>query len=143
MKQRICVGTSYPILWDDARHRIEVNGYAMKLSPTQYRIFRAFTESIPLNVPVSDEIVILAYRSHRRLEAETALSHDLLVRHISNLNARTMSLELQLCFFQAGYLLIFPASSTQQDDDVGKEGERKHPMKRRPSCPILESGAES
>lgn len=123
MKQRIYAGT-YPIIWDDTRHRIEVNGYARKLSPTQYRIFRAFAEVVPSNIPVLDEIVILAYRSYRKLEAETELSHGLLVRHISNLNARTMSLELQLCSFQAGYLLIFPSSSAQTcgDVDVGKEG---------------------
>jgi hypothetical protein len=121
MKQQICAGT-YPIIWDDARRCIEVNGYALRLSPTQYRIFRAFAEVVPSTIPVSDEIAILAYRSYRKLEAETELSHGLLVRHISNLNARTMSLELQLCSFQAGYLLIFPASSAQTYGSGGKEG---------------------
>jgi hypothetical protein len=113
MSQRMDPET-YPIKWDDVRHRIEVNGYAMKLSPTQSRIFRAFAASIPSRVPVADEIVVLAYRSYRTLETETALSHRLLVRHISYLNARTMALELQLCSFRAGYLLIFPASAARR-----------------------------
>lgn len=119
MNQGMYAGT-YPILWDDARHRIEVNGYAMKLSPTQSRIFRAFAESIPSKVHVVDEIVVLAYRSYRKLEIETELSHRLLVRHISKLNARTIALELQICSFRAGYLLIFPSSAAQNVQPYGK-----------------------
>jgi hypothetical protein len=110
MNQRISVG----IVWDDAWHRIEIQGCFLNLSPTQYRILHVFAESLPSTLPVSDETIILAYRSRGKLEAETELPRASLARHICDLNARLLARGLHLSFFQRGYLLTLTSSSAQK-----------------------------
>ncbi len=110
MNQRTYAG----MIWDDAWHRIEANGHFLNLTPTQYRILRLFTEDIAPRLLLSDKIALLSYRSNRKLEAETGISRKLLVKHISNINARTLSLGLQLCSFQEGYILTLSSISAQK-----------------------------
>jgi hypothetical protein len=117
MNQRTYAG----MIWDDAWHRIEANGHFLNLTPTQYRILRLFTEDIPSNVLSSDKIALLSYRSNRKLEAETGIYRKLLVKHISNINARALSLGLQLCSFQEGYILTLSSSSVQKVQPFGQE----------------------
>jgi hypothetical protein len=114
MNQRISVG----IVWDDAWHRIEIQGCFLNLSPTQYRILHVFAESLPSTLPASDEMIILAYRSRGKLEAETELSRASLARHICDLNARLQTQGLHLSFFQAGYILTL--ASRQRGTPFGE-----------------------
>jgi hypothetical protein len=117
MNQRTYAG----MIWDDAWHRIEANGHFLNLTPTQYRILRLFTEGIAPRLLFSDTIALLSYRSNRKLEAETELSRRLLVKHISNINARIVATGLQLCSFQEGYILTLSSSSIQKAQPFGQE----------------------
>jgi hypothetical protein len=110
MNQRVSTG----IVWHDAWHRIEIHGFSLNLSPTQYRILHVFAESIPPMLPVSDEIVILASRSCHTLETETELSRASLARHICDLNARIQAQGLHLSFFRQGYILTLSSHSAQK-----------------------------
>jgi MFS family permease len=117
MNQRTYAG----MIWDDAWHRIEANGHFLNLTPTQYRILHVFTEDITPRLLFSDTIALLSYRSNRKLEAETGISRKLLVKHISNINARALSLGLQLCSFHEGYILTLSSSSVQKVQPFGQE----------------------
>ncbi|MBA2396827.1 MAG: hypothetical protein H0V70_29215 [Ktedonobacteraceae bacterium] len=112
MSQRIDTET-FHMAWDDAWHRIEVNRYILNLSPTQYRIFRAFLSISVLGTPTG-ELTILAYRSCDDLQEEADLSHRLLSKHISKLNARIVAMGLQVRFFQAGYILTLSSNLVQK-----------------------------
>lgn len=113
MKQEIDVGT-YRITCDDAWHCVEVNGYFLNLSPTQFRICRAFFSTCGATNGVTGELVILAYKSFRELQEATDLSRLLLIKHISNLNARIADGGLQVCSFQLGYILTLSSKSAQK-----------------------------
>ena len=113
MNQRMYAGT-YPITWDDAWHNIEVNGFFLHLSPTQYRICRAFFSVGDIkNGFVVGKFVILSYQSLEKLLGETNLPRSGLIKHISNLNARIATSGLELCSFQGGYILTLTANSAQ------------------------------
>lgn len=113
MNQRMYAGT-YPITWDDTWHNIEVNGFVLHLSPTQYRICRAFLSVSDIkNGLVAGKFVILSYQSLDKLLDETNLLRSALIKHISNLNARIATSGLELCSFQGGYILTLTANSAQ------------------------------
>ena len=63
---------------------------------------------------MSGELVILAYKSLRELQEATDLSRSLLIKHVSNLNARIADGGLQVCSFQLGYILTLSSSSIQK-----------------------------
>jgi hypothetical protein len=105
MTQEIRTGTLH-IAWDDTWHRIEVDGYLLNLSPTQYRVCRAFL-SVTSLTSGAREFIILTYLPYEELQEETDLSHRILVKHISNINARIAASGLQICSFQDGYILAF------------------------------------
>jgi hypothetical protein len=113
MSQRITIGTT-SLSWNDAYHCMNVNGYELTLSPTQYRICRAFlAESETKNGLVSGKFVILSYRSFDELLKEMNLPRSALIKHISNLNARMMTTGLALCSFQRGYVLALSSNAAQ------------------------------
>ena len=113
MIRRLDAGSS-SITWDDAWHRIEVNGYVLNISPTQYRICRAFLFSSSVPKGITGDLIILGYRSCRELQEEAEVSHRLLIKHISNINTRIIQTGLQLCSFQAGYILALSSNSVQK-----------------------------
>jgi hypothetical protein len=121
MNQRIYAG-AYCIAWDDAWHCIEINGCFLNLSPTQYRICRAFFLNCGATNGISGELVILAYKSFQELQEATTLSRSLLIKHISNLNSRIADGGLQVCSFQLGYILTLSSNSGQK---VQQSRERK------------------
>lgn len=112
MTQRTALET-YHIACDDLWHRIDVNGRTLTLSPTHYRIFRVLL-SPSISVDVSGEMVIIAYRSRSELETKTALSHHMLIKHISDLNARCAAMGLSICAYRTGYLLIATSGAEQE-----------------------------
>jgi hypothetical protein len=118
MDQRIMAGKSSYIAWDDTNswHYIEVNGTVLNLTPTQYRICRAFlSASETRNGLLAGKFAILSYQSYGQLFHETKLTRrTTLIRHISHLNARIVPLGLELCSFQGGYLLLFSANKAQK-----------------------------
>jgi hypothetical protein len=92
-----------------------VNGYRLHLSPTQYRICRAFLSSSEIKDGlVVGKFVILSYQSFDELLDETDLPRSSLIKHISNLNARISTSRLELCSFQGGYILTFSAIPAQK-----------------------------
>ncbi|GHO88143.1 hypothetical protein [Dictyobacter formicarum] len=100
------------IAWDDAWHRIEVNGRVLNLSPTQYRLCRAFLTVVPQNPNItgtSTDILILSYLSFDELQRETELpSRQLLTKHLSRLNARLACVDFHICPMrvqQMGFIL--------------------------------------
>jgi hypothetical protein len=98
------------ICWDDRWHRIEIHGYIIHLSPTQYRICQAFLAySTPSTI--SGELIILAYRELEDLQRNVELpSRHLLTKHISVLNARINIHGLRIQPFHLGYALTLTAS---------------------------------
>jgi hypothetical protein len=111
------------IHWDDTWHRVEVNGRMLTLSPTQYRICRAFLATSNLST-MTGEMLIVTYRTCNELQTETELPHHLLVKHISNVNARIIALGLQLCAFRAGYILTLSSPNALSLGRENKKGAR-------------------
>jgi DNA-binding response OmpR family regulator len=100
--QRIC--------WDDLWHKIEINGYSIHLSPTQYRICSVFLAHYTPST-ISEEMIILAYRDVNELQHDVEMpSRHLLAKHISVLNARINTHGLHIQFFHQGYSLTLTAS---------------------------------
>ncbi len=110
MIRRLDAGRS-SITWDDTWQHIEVNGYVLNISPTQYRICRAFLSSSSAPKGIAGDLLILGYRSCCELQEETKMSHRLLIKHISNINTRIIQTGLQLCSFQTGYILTVSSNS--------------------------------
>jgi hypothetical protein len=100
------------IRWDDCWQSIEIYGYVISLSPTQYRICHAFlTYSTPSTI--SGELIIFSYRELKDLQHEVELpSRHLLTKHISVLNARINVHGLRILPFHQGYALTLTASIT-------------------------------
>jgi hypothetical protein len=118
MEQRIRVGKSTSIAWDDAAawHYVVVNGRVLNLSPTHYRICRAFLTASETKQPLMEgQFAILAYQSYGQLLDETHISRRrTLIKHISMLNTRLSALGLEFCSFQGGYLLCISANAIKK-----------------------------
>lgn len=125
MTQHIQLGGSL-ITWDDIWHCLEVNGLLFHLSPTQYRVCRAFlTASQIKNSPLTQELVLLAYLRREDVLKETHVPLSGLRTHIYNLNARLATSGLHLSFFRAGYLLTFSPKPFEKRHQTN-EGEVDH-----------------
>ena len=115
MNQRITIGKSFSIAWDDTWYCIEVNGSTLYLTPTQYRICRTFLVASETRCSIgAGQFVILSYQSCNQLLNEMSLSRLKLTKHISVLNARITIFGLGLDLFQGGYILSFSSSSAQK-----------------------------
>jgi hypothetical protein len=113
MNQRITIGT-YSIAWNDTWHYIEVSGYILNLTPTQYRICRAFLAASDTKPSlVVRKFAILSYQSCDELLDGTNLPRSVLIKHISDLNARITTSGLELCSFKNGYILTFSSNREQ------------------------------
>lgn len=108
-RKHIVVGDQH-IRWDDRWQSIEIHGYVIHLSPTQYRICHALlTYSTPSII--SGGLILLAYREQEELQRDVELpSRHLLTKHMSVLNARINIHGLRIQPFHLGYALTLTAS---------------------------------
>jgi hypothetical protein len=97
----------HTLLWDDTRNRLTFRGRTLILSPTQYRICRAFLVAHAASSSVyAAHLFILSYVPTAMLQEQIEIfSKELLQKHISRLNQRLDSFAFHIAAFQEGYLL--------------------------------------
>ena len=100
----------YTLSWDDTWQRLVYRGRVLSLSPTQYRICRAFLlarSTSPTEVITAHAtLFILGYIPGSILQEKTEIvMQGTLYKHISRLNWKLERFAFHIDAFQDGYLL--------------------------------------